>query len=225
MAADSRRLLTEAFLAEATFEVPDEWVEPLGMVLRGAARRRVLPANARDWIKAPTRNRRASDRPVAPSGSPPPAAPTGSRSARKGRELPSTNRFVQQAAAGPDDFEDEPTDPGVGPSDFPDFPAPRPAATHVGYPADDRVYSQGILGGDDDRGIEVPEPGGGRGMRTLRGTEPRRPGSISRLFRRRPPDGRRQLDKALKAADREARRRAGKQGTLSRLIRGRDVTR
>lgn len=234
---DPRRVLAEAraALAEAALEVPDGDTEAMKRVIAGAIKRRALPLSAKDWWVKDTgpRLRRASDR--APSASPAPAAPTAPRrepasggpetNMRTGRTVPATNRFLQGVRSAPrpepddDDDDDRKWRGRSGDAEeFPRFAEPRPAAAHVGAPEDDRVLSWDFLGRPDDGGIEVPEPGRPGQVRTLRGTDAKpkpKGGSISRLFKRKPRDGRRELDRALKAADRP-------QGMLSRLIRGKD---
>lgn len=264
---DSRRIMIEAFLGEATFEVPDAELSAFQRVISGAIRRRVLPLAAKDWIATnPSRTRRASDRlakgttppPVAaPPAAPPPAqddddgGPVVSK--RTGRATPATNRFVKASRPAPepaDDFDaEDPTDPGVAApkprnqgrdgdaEPFPDFGPPPSASFDATDSTDDRVLSHGFLGkSDDDDDVQVPDPEGGHGMRRLSGrddprarTAARRAGSISGMFRPRQRDGRAELDRALKSADKGAQRAAKhgskKQGFLSRLMRGRDVTR
>lgn len=250
----SRRLLTEAFLGEATLEVPEGDTEAMKRVLAGAIKRRALPLSAASWWvtkPAAQQQRRATDRKATSKvnatdsnhadadamaahdwpgwrkrGDSSPDSPVTSK--RTGRTVPATNRFVQAAHSDPKLRPQRVTRGRNGDAeDFPDFDAPPSAATDVGYPSDDRILSRGLSGRPDDGSIDVPEPGGGRNVRTIKPAS-KAPGgfsSISNLFKRRPPDGRRQLDKALKSADRDAQRRSGKQGTLGRLVRGRDVTR
>jgi hypothetical protein len=87
------------------------------------------------------------------------------------------------------------------------------------------IDPQGTRGTD----MDVPdiEPGT---YKTLGGQqpEPKGPGiagrigaSIKNAFKGKPSDGRKELDKALRAADKQA---TGKQGALSRIFKGRDVT-
>lgn len=227
---------------EAHLEVPDRWMAALGQVIGSATRSGRLPKDAKGWLddRSP-QNRRASDAPKEP---PRPAAPAPKKddqervspSSRTGRIIPATNRFRAQAqddqksepeepkagrkpSAARDDFdEEEPTDPG---EEFPQFPPAAPAAQKL-----DLLPSQ-IGGGSGDDEYRSPfdwkkiDPQGTADYDPVLGRhEPKakKKGPLS-LLKRRPKDGRKELDKALKSFDKKKRG-----GLLRRLVRGKDVS-
>lgn len=231
------RLLAEMFLGEMSIEVPDEWVAPFEKVVGSATKAGRLPPESKSWFKRsePKRDRRAADRsPKAPEPAPDPSEPVKPEP-RTGRTIPRDNRFRKMAAepSPPPEtgFErDDPTATDARPYAEPDLPAPPNAAQRLDLPsnlgADEPVFNWGKLGLSDP-GDEFPdEPRAARSLRKAAtphppAAPPKERGSISRIFRRK-RDGRKELDRALRSHD---RRVSGKQGALSRLIRGKDVGR
>lgn len=233
------RLLAEMFLGEMSIEVPDEWAKPFEKVVGSATKAGRLPPESKTWFKQsePRKDRRAADRTPKPPAepAPDPAEPVKPEP-RTGRIIPRDNRFRKMAAEPspppPETgFErDEPTATDAMPYAEPDLPAPPSAVQRLDLPsklgADEPVFNWDRLGLSDPGDDFPDEPAAARSLRKAATPippkdPPRKSGSISRIFRR-PRDGRKELDKALKSHD---KRVSGKQGVLSRLIKGKDVGR
>lgn len=235
----AKKTLKEIFsIREVAINVPDEDVPALQKIVGAAIKAGHLPPSAKSWVGMSTAPKFTPADAPAPAtrsakGTPPPTP--GAKSAdpqsawdalgpkQAGKPAPTKAAAKAKAPAAPAD----PTASWAAPKSANVQLGPEPAEDDAPYKSPfawDKIDPDGARGTD----MDVPdlEPGN---FKTLKQPEPKGPGlagrvagSIKNAFRGKPSDGRKELDKALAAADKQAN---GKQGALSRIFKGKDVTR
>lgn len=239
----AKKTLKEVFgLREMSVNVPDKDAPALQKIIDIAIQHGQLPPDAAHWMavsKAQTSSTpQTSGEPKTPRGakgtpSPTPsgkpsADPQSAWDALAGSKPAPAAKAKSATKAKP--VAQKPVDPQAS------WAAPKSANVQLGPEPEgdaapykspfawDKIDPAGARGTD----MDVPdlEPGNYRTLpqqqQKSHGFASRVAGGIKNAFKGKPSDGRRELDKALKAADRQAN---SKQGALSKIFKGKDVTR
>lgn len=230
------KTLKEIFgLREVSVNVPDADAPALRRLIDIAIEHGQLPPEARAWMSRDKGGAAASASPLS-APEPSPKAKTNADQSQSawdalaGTKTAPSAKPKSTAKTKASIPAQKPVDPTAS------WAAPKSANVQLGpEPEDDSApykspFAWNQIDPDNTRGddLDVPDEGPGT-FRSLPQQKPKGPGlagraaaGIKNAFRGKPSDGRKELDKALKAADKHANT---KQGTLSRLFKGKDVTR
>lgn len=243
----AKKTLKEIFsIREIAINVPDDDLPALKKVVAAAIKAGQMSPSAKAWMGmsknvqqepgdvAPEKPSR-TDFPVpgarSAKGTPPPI-PQGKPSADPQSAwdalAPPAQKKEPKTKATP--APQKPVDPTAS------WAAPKSANVQLGpeTPDDDAPYKSPFawdkIDPDGTRGTDMDVPDSAQGnFKTLQPSAPKGPGlagrvggAIKNAFRGKPSDGRKELDKALASADKQAN---GKQSALSRIFKGKDVTR